>query len=83
MVIAGVDHDPANAGFVRDWAIDYHEDVHPFSTGGAYVNFLGEGEGRDRVRSSYRDNYDRLAKVKTEYDPDNLFHVNQNIPPAT
>jgi len=83
MVIAGVDHDPAKAGLVRDWAIGYHEDVHPFSTGGAYVNFLGEGEGRDRVRSSYRDNFDRLAKVKAEYDPGNLFHVNQNIPPAT
>ncbi len=82
MVIAGVDPDPANADLVRDWAIAYHDDVHPFSTGGAYVNFLGEGEGHDRVRSSYRENYDRLARVKAEYDPDNVFHVNQNIRPA-
>ena len=39
-------------------------------------------EGQDRVRASYRDNYDRLAQVKHRYDPDNLFHVNQNIQPA-
>ena len=40
------------------------------------------GEGQDRVRASYRENYDRLAKVKATYDPDNTFHVNQNVPPA-
>jgi len=45
------------------------------------VNFMME-EGEDRVRNSYRDNYDRLAKVKAKYDPDNFFRVNQNIKPA-
>jgi FAD/FMN-containing dehydrogenase len=39
-------------------------------------------EDTDRIRASYRGNYDRLASVKRRYDPDNLFHVNQNIPPA-
>ncbi|GAB3268970.1 hypothetical protein GCM10027562_36370 [Arthrobacter pigmenti] len=39
-------------------------------------------EGDDRVRASYKGNYDRLARVKTAYDPQNLFHINQNIPPA-
>ena len=39
-------------------------------------------EGQDRVRAAYRGNYDRLAEVKRRYDPENLFHVNQNIPPA-
>jgi Berberine and berberine like len=52
------------------------------SAGGAYVNFLMD-EGQDRVRASYRGNYDRLAKVKQRYDPDNTFHVNQNIRPAS
>ncbi len=39
-------------------------------------------EGDDRVRRIYGANYDRLAQVNTKYDPENLFHVNQNIPPA-
>jgi FAD/FMN-containing dehydrogenase len=52
--------------------------VHPHSMGSAYVNFMME-EGEDRVRATYGDNYDRLAQVKAEYDPDNVFHVNQNI----
>ena len=39
-------------------------------------------EGQDRVRASYRGNYDRLAQVKRRYDPDNMFHVNQNIQPT-
>ncbi|MEZ5394127.1 MAG: BBE domain-containing protein [Bryobacterales bacterium] len=54
--------------------------MHPHTLGGAYVNFMME-EGEDRVRSTYRDNYDRLVEVKTKYDPANFFHVNQNILP--
>ena len=50
--------------------------------GGSYVNFLGAGEGQDRVRATYRDHYDRLAEIKRIYDPNNLFHANQNIEPA-
>ena len=55
---------------------------HPHSAGGAYVNFMGEGEGQDRVRATYRGNYERLARVKAQYDPENVFNVNQNILPA-
>jgi FAD/FMN-containing dehydrogenase len=80
-VIVGVDPDPANAGAVRDWTVDYWEAVHPFSAGGAYVNFMMD-EGQDRVQATYGDNYDRLTKVKAEYDPENVFRVNQNIVPA-
>ena len=40
-------------------------------------------EGQDRIRSSYRGNYERLARVKHRYDPDNVFHINQNILPAS
>ena len=39
-------------------------------------------EGQERVRASYRDNYERLARIKKQYDPDNVFRVNQNIQPA-
>jgi len=48
---------------------------------GAYVNFMMEGEGEDRIRATYRNNYARLAQVKAKYDPSNFFRVNQNIRP--
>lgn len=80
-VYAGVDGDPANADTIRDWSIGYFEALHPYSAGGAYVNMMMD-EGQERVRASYRENYDRLARVKAEYDPGNLFRVNQNIQPA-
>jgi hypothetical protein len=80
-VYAGVDPDPANADAIRRWSIDYFEALHPHSAGGAYVNMMMD-EGQERVRASYGDNYERLARVKAKYDPANLFHVNQNIEPA-
>src|SRR5437763_12114834 len=80
-VMGGVDPDPANADALRQWAVDYWGALHPYSAGGAYVNFLME-EGQERVRATYGENYDRLAQIKAKYDPDNLFHVNQNIQPA-
>ncbi|MET8228451.1 FAD-binding oxidoreductase [Streptomyces sp. NPDC005301] len=80
-VYAGVDPDPANAGPIRQWTVDYFEALHPFSAGGAYVNMMMD-EGQDRVRAGYRDNYTRLARIKADRDPYNLFRVNQNIRPA-
>jgi FAD/FMN-containing dehydrogenase len=80
-VIVGVDPDPANAELIKQWTIDYWDALHPFSMGGAYVNFMME-EGQERVQASYRGNYERLARTKAKYDPDNFFHVNQNIRPA-
>jgi FAD/FMN-containing dehydrogenase len=80
-VIVGVDPDPANKEKLSTWAREYWEAVHPFSAGGAYVNFMME-EGQDRVKASYRDNYERLRKIKRKYDPDNFFRVNQNIHPS-
>jgi FAD/FMN-containing dehydrogenase len=81
-VYAGVDPDPANVPSIRKWSIDYQEALHPYSAGGAYVNMMMD-EGRERVRASYRGNYDRLARVKAVYDPDNVFRINQNIQPST
>jgi len=80
-VIVGVDPNPANKDRIVSWAKAYWDATHPFSAGGAYVNFMMD-EGQDRIRSSYRENYDRLAAVKYRYDPTNFFHVNQNIRPA-
>ncbi|SDS33494.1 FAD/FMN-containing dehydrogenase [Friedmanniella luteola] len=80
-VFAGVGPEPADAPAVRRWSVDYFEALHPYSAGGAYVNMMMD-EGPERVRASYGRNYERLAAVKAHYDPDNLFRVNQNIPPA-
>jgi hypothetical protein len=80
-VIAGIDPDPAKGEAISSWAKAYWEELHPTSAGSAYLNFIGL-EGEDRVKASYRGNYARLAEIKRRYDPDNLFHVNQNIRPA-
>jgi FAD/FMN-containing dehydrogenase len=80
MAIVGVDPEPTNAERITAWAKDYWAAVHSYSLGGAYVNFMME-EGTDRVKATYRDNYGRLVEIKRKYDPDNFFHVNQNIRP--
>jgi FAD/FMN-containing dehydrogenase len=80
MVIVGVDPDPANAEKITAWTKDYWAAVHPYSLGGAYVNFMMD-EGIDRIKATYRDNYDRLREIKRKYDPNNFFRINQNITP--
>jgi FAD/FMN-containing dehydrogenase len=80
-VFAGVDPDPANAEAIKAWAVEYNEALKPYGAGGAYLNMIMD-EGPERVRASFKGNYDKLARVKAEYDPSNLFRVNQNIPPA-
>ena len=80
-VIVGVDPDPANKEKVTNWTKEYWEALHPYSAGGAYVNFMMD-EGQERIRASFRGNYERLAQIKKKYDPKNFFRVNQNIQPA-
>ncbi|HEX5120191.1 MAG TPA: FAD-binding oxidoreductase [Pseudonocardiaceae bacterium] len=80
-VIVGVDPDPANNTAMTEWARNYWQELHPMSAGGAYINFMMD-EGQDRVRASYLGNYERLVRVKDRYDPDNVFHINQNIRPS-
>ncbi len=63
------------------WARDYFKASAPFASGGVYVNFLTAEEG-DRVRAAYGPSFDRLAKIKRKYDPDNLFRTNWNIKPS-
>ncbi|WP_417531275.1 FAD-binding oxidoreductase [Marinobacter lipolyticus] len=81
MVIAGIDPEPENAATVTQWARDYWEAVHPYNASGAYINFMME-EGDERVQATYGHNYPRLAQIKTQYDPENFFRVNQNIRPG-
>ena len=66
----------------RQWARDVRAAVAPWATGAVYLNFIGD-EGEDRVRAGFGDEaYRRLGRVKREYDPDNVFHLNHNIRPA-
>lgn len=81
MVIPAIYPDPADTPKNMAWVRDYWESLHPYSAGAAYVNFMMD-EGQDRIRATYRDNYDRLAQIKNKYDPTNLFRINQNIKPT-
>ena len=71
------DDDAANI----EWARSAWRDLRRFSTGGTYVNFLTEEEGADRIKAAYGAQYDRLAELKSTWDPTNLFRTNKNIPP--
>ena len=79
-VIAGMWPDPADNQANTAWVRDYYDATAPLSEAGGYVNFMA-ADDQDRVRTNYKGNYDRLVKVKRAYDPDNLFHLNQNIKP--
>jgi len=80
-VIVAAYPDAADTDANVAWVRSYWDALRPHAAGGAYVNFLMD-EGQDRVRESFRENYDRLARIKSKYDPNNLLHLNQNILPA-
>ena len=81
-VIAGIWSDPADNEANIKWVKDYYAAIHPHSgSDGGYINFMS-GDDDHRAAANYGANYERLAAVKATYDPDNLFHVNQNIVPA-
>jgi FAD/FMN-containing dehydrogenase len=64
------------------WVRDTWTRIRPFSAGGLYVNEIGADEPADRVQQAYGPNYRRLAMIKAQYDPENLFRLNANIEPA-
>jgi FAD/FMN-containing dehydrogenase len=77
----GLWEDPDDDDRAKQWARNVCADLKPFATGGVYLNFIGD-EGEDRVIAGYgRSNYQRLAAVKAEYDPDNVFKYNHNVRP--
>jgi FAD/FMN-containing dehydrogenase len=80
-VIAGMWPDPAENEQNTQWVRDYYDATAPLSEEGGYVNFMASDD-QDRVRTNYGENYDRLASLKRQYDPGNLFRFNQNIQPA-
>jgi FAD/FMN-containing dehydrogenase len=74
--------DPAENDANITWARNFRRDIAKYTNGGVYLNFIGN-EGQERVRAAFgEDNYRRLAQVKAEWDPQNVFRGNQNIEPA-
>jgi FAD/FMN-containing dehydrogenase len=81
-VIAGMWPDPADNEANTAWVKDYYEAIAPQSQGGGYVNFAS-ADDQAKVAANYGANYARLQEVKGQYDPGNLFHLNQNIQPSS
>ena len=84
-ISAGQCMDPAQAAACIQWARAFWEAMQPFSTGGVYVNYLGQeaDEGAERVQAAYGPaKYARLVALKNTYDPTNFFRLNQNIKPT-
>jgi len=73
--------EPERDGECIDWARSSYDALTEYSTDGTYVNFISEDAGEERF--AYRENYDRLVELKTEYDPENLFRLNQNVAPRS
>jgi len=71
-----------NGESYQTWVRSSWERFRPFSTGGNYINFQTTDDDVTRIEDSYRGNYERLRRIKAEYDPDNLFRVNRNLEPA-
>jgi FAD/FMN-containing dehydrogenase len=80
-IVAGW-QDPAMTDRCVAWVRAFAASMDRFGTGDTYVNYLGE-EGPEAVHATYGGNYERLAKLKLKYDPDNFFRFNQNIAPST
>jgi FAD/FMN-containing dehydrogenase len=79
-VIVGIWPDAADNDANIAWVREYYDATAPLSEEGGYVNFMSDDD-QDRIKANYKGNYDRLVEVKRKYDPDNLFHLNQNIRP--
>jgi FAD/FMN-containing dehydrogenase len=79
-VIAGMWDDPAKNDENIAWVRRYYDATAAHSEEGGYINFMSEDD-QGRIKANYKGNYDRLVDVKRHYDPDNLFHLNQNIRP--
>jgi FAD/FMN-containing dehydrogenase len=78
----GLWENPADDDRGRQWARNIRADLRPWAIDAVYLNFIGE-EGEDRHMAGFgQENYRRLAKVKAQYDPENLFRLNHNIKPA-
>jgi FAD/FMN-containing dehydrogenase len=80
-VIVAAWQDPELDEDRREWVRDYYDAIASQSEAGGYINFMDDDDAH-KAADNYGANYGRLREIKRTYDPDNLFHRNQNIPPA-
>jgi FAD/FMN-containing dehydrogenase len=82
VVVVGATDDPAEDETITAWTRGLHAALEPYALNGGFLNFnsFDGGERPSRIRAGYGANWDRLVAVKRRYDPDNLFHENNNIP---
>jgi FAD/FMN-containing dehydrogenase len=82
ILIIALWRDPAHNDANVAWARQTYDRLAPYTRDGAYTNYMDDDEGLARVRQAFGENLPRLRKLKDRYDPTNLFHRNQNIPPS-
>ncbi len=75
--------DPEKSDANIAWTRDTYSAMEPHMAAGVYVNYMGDDEVAARVKDAYGPNFERLRAIKDRYDPENLFHLNQNIPPSS
>ncbi len=83
LLVLGQWIDPALTAACTAWVRETYAAMQPFTGSGRYSNYLGDDETGDPVKAAYGANYARLQKVKAKYDPENVFHLNQNILPGS
>src|SRR5262249_28762580 len=79
LLVLGQWMDPADSERCTAWVRETFEAMQPFLASGRYVNYLDDDEGDDPAAVAYGSNYPRLRELKATYDPENFFHLNQNI----
>ncbi len=75
--------DPKDTNACVAWARDSYDALRPFLASGRYVNYLGDDEPSDAVAAAFGPNHRRLQQLKAKYDPENFFHMNQNVRPLS
>ena len=75
--------DPAESDENIAWARETYDALEPYRAAGRYVNYIGDEGAEDPAPAAYGINYERLRSIKRKYDPENLFHGNQNIRPGS
>ena len=73
--------DPADNEKNTAWVRNYYDALRPYSEEGGYINFMS-ADDQERAPSNYGENYQRLREIKAKHDPNNLFRLNQNVPPV-